>query len=149
MACDRIGIFQLKGIVILILTHSLIPLPLGCYMGIVLIDTLIKHVGLLVCKRSALRLQCIENHLCHNLLIVVIREGYACLGKMKSVSFLELRDLLQLGYVSVRYVVHALDPLEELIAVLHDHQLVVTDKAFLLELHCRADPKIVFDRPLV
>ena len=74
MACDGIGILQLQGIIIFILTYSLISLLLGSKVGIILIDTLIKQIGLLIGQRCALRLQCIQYHLGNDLLIVIVRE---------------------------------------------------------------------------
>ena len=74
MACDGIGIFQLQGIIILILTDSLISLLLGSQVGVILIDTLIQQIGLLIGQRRALRLQRIQYHLGNNLLIVIVRE---------------------------------------------------------------------------
>ena len=48
MACDGIGILQLQGIIIFILTDSLLSLLLGSKVGIILIDTLIQQIGLLI-----------------------------------------------------------------------------------------------------
>ena len=118
-------------------------------MSIILIHTLIQLVGLLVCKGSTLRLQCIENHFCHDLLIVIVREGNTSLRKMKPIPFLKLRDLLELGYVSVGYVIHSLDAFKELITVLHNHQLVVAHQTFFLELDCRTHTQIILYGTLV
>ena len=118
-------------------------------MSIILIHTLIQLVGLFICKGSALRLQCIQNHFSYNFLIVIVREGNTSLREMKPIPFLKLRDLLELGYVSVGYVIHALDALKELIAVLHNHQLVVANQTFFLELDCRTHTQIILYGTLV
>ena len=54
---------------------------------------------------------------------------------MKTVSFLEPGNLLQLCYIAVCYIVHTLNILNKLIAVLDNHQFIITDKAFFLELY--------------
>ena len=149
MTSDRIRILQLQRIIILVLPHSLIPLLLGRDMRIILIHTLIQHIRLFICQRSALRLKSIQNHLRHNLLVVIIRERDSRLRKMQPVPLLELRYLLQLRYISIGYIVQSLDTLQELIAVLYNHQFIVTHQTFLPELHCRSDTQIVLYRPLV
>ena len=68
---------------------------------------------------------------------------------MKAVPFLELGDLLKLCYVSVGYVVHLLDVIHKLVAVLDYHKLVVTHQSFFLELDCGTYAQIVFDGPFV
>ena len=141
-----IGIFELQGIIILILTDRLISLLLGRYVCIVLIHTLIQHVRLFIGQRRTLRLKSVQDHLGHDLLVVIIREGYAGLGEMKPVAFLIVGDLHQLGDVTVGDIVHPFYVLNKLIAVLDDHQLVVADQFLLLELHCRADSEIILDR---
>ena len=74
MAGDGIGIFQLEGLLIFIFTHRLIPLLFGRDMGIILIHSLIEHIRLFVCEGGAFGVQSIQDHLRHNLLIVIIRE---------------------------------------------------------------------------
>ena len=48
MAGYGICIFELEGIVVLVFPHSFVSLLLGRDVGIVLIDTLIEHIGLLI-----------------------------------------------------------------------------------------------------
>ena len=149
MTGHRIGILQLQRIVILILTHSLISLLLGSDMGIIFIDSLIQRIRLLISKGGTLGLQCIQNYLCNNLLIVIIREGDARLSEMKPVPLLKPGYLLKLGYVTVCDIVHSLDAFEKLIAVLYNHQLVIAHKPLLLELYGRTYAQVVFDGPPV
>ena len=149
MTSHRIGILKLQGIIILILTHRLISFLLRSQMSIILIHSLIKSIGLLIGKRGALRLKSIQNNLRRNLLIIIIRKRDACLGEMKPVTFLKLGNLQQFGYISVCNIIHPLNILHKLITVLHNHQLIITDKPFLLELDSRADTEIILDGPLV
>ena len=145
MAGHSIRILQLQGIVVLVLPYSLIPLLLCSNMGIVFIHTLIQSIRLLVSQGSAFRLKGIKNHLRNYLLIIIVREGDACLSEMQTVTFLKLRYLLKLCDVTVGYIIHILDTVKELVAVLYDHQLVIPDESFLLELHCRTYAQIIFD----
>ena len=68
---------------------------------------------------------------------------------MQTVTFLKLRYLLKLCNVTVGYIIHILDTVKELVAVLYDHQLVIPDESFLLELHCRTYAQIIFYRASV
>ena len=145
----RIGILQLQCIEILVLPDSLIPLLLCSNVRVIFIYSLIQHVGLLICKRSALRLKRIKDHLRRDLLIVIIRKGNERLSEMQTVSLLELGNLLQFSDIAVGYIIHLLDVLHKLITVLHDHKLIVTHKPLLLELHSGTYAEIVLDGTFV
>ena len=68
---------------------------------------------------------------------------------MQAVTVLEVADAHQLCHVAVRYVIHPLHIVHELIAVLHYHQFVAPNQAFFLVLYLCADAQIVAYRPLV
>ena len=68
---------------------------------------------------------------------------------MQSVSVLKLRDLDKLGDITIGNIVHTLHIIQELIAVLNNHELIISHKPLFLELDSRTYTLIVLNGTFV
>ena len=85
VAGDRIGIFQLQGIVERVLTHCFVTFLLGSDVRIVRVDPLIEIVLLLVGQGCGLGVQGVETDFRHEFSIVIIRERKTGIGESQAV----------------------------------------------------------------
>ena len=149
MAGDRIGIFQLQGIVERVLTHCFITFLLGSDVRIVRVDPLIEIVLLLVGQGCGLGVQGVETDFRHEFRIVIIRERKTGVGEIQAVALLVVADRDKLCHVSVGDVVHPRDILDELVAILHYHQFLAFHQPVLVKEDLVADACIVAVGPFV
>ena len=74
MAGDGVGVLELEGVVVRILTNGLVALFLGRDVGVVRVHTVIKLVLLLVTQGCGLGLKGVQTDFRDDLGVIVVRE---------------------------------------------------------------------------